>query len=107
MILQTINEWAQAHIDMPLPRFFTRVSIGLMTIMILVIIAAPMSFAKLIAMLTLFLTSMTTTLLAFGNYQTEKNDTLIGTLPETKEEAPAPEPEIQEPKPTLNKDFIV
>jgi hypothetical protein len=74
---------AAEHIDMPLDQFFLYITIGLLSMLIIILLIAPLSLSKLTAIVGLYITSIITSLLTYGNYQINKMkdvDILIKTI---------------------------
>ncbi|MDD4950497.1 hypothetical protein [Sulfuricurvum sp.] len=67
--LERINDLAAQYITMPLQRFFLYITIGLLMTLIVIALVAPLSIAKFMAVTGLYITSVITALLAYGNYQ--------------------------------------
>jgi hypothetical protein len=68
-LLESVNDLAGEYITMPLERFFLFTTIGLLIMLIVITLAAPLSSAKYMTMLVLYFTLMTTALLSHANYQ--------------------------------------
>ncbi len=67
--LERINDFAAEHIIMPLQRFFLYITIGLLITLIIIALVTPLSISKFMAIAGLYVTSIMTALLAYGNYQ--------------------------------------
>jgi hypothetical protein len=68
-LLESVNDLTGEYITMPLERFFLFTTIGLLIMLIVITLAAPLSSAKYMTMLVLYFTLMTTALLSHANYQ--------------------------------------
>lgn len=67
--LQNINDIAATHIIMPLHRFFAYMTLSFFSLLLLVMIIAPLSFWKVSAIVGLYTLSIITALLMWINYQ--------------------------------------
>lgn len=67
--LQNINDIAATHIIMPLHRFFAYITLACFSLLMAVMIIAPLSFWKLSAITGLYALSIITALLMWINYQ--------------------------------------
>lgn len=76
--LQNINDIAATHIIMPLHRFFAYITMACFSLLMAVMIIAPLSFWKLSAIIGLYALSIITALLMWINYQlTTQNQQVI------------------------------
>lgn len=67
--LQNINDIVATHIIMPLHRFFAYITLACFSLLMTVMILAPLSFWKLSAIIGLYALSIITALLMWINYQ--------------------------------------
>lgn len=100
--LQNINDIAATHIIMPLHRFFAYITLACFSLLLAVMIIAPLSFWKISAIIGLYALSIIAALLMWINYQLKTQQQQV--MHEFETEIPIETELIKNP---LDKDFIV